>query len=51
MTDPSGAASARELEPKSGKCCSCGYEGVEESRCLFRADYTHCEHWWDGPDE
>ena len=36
--------------PKSGRCCTCGYEGEEETPCPARADETHCEHWWDGPD-
>ena len=34
---------------KPGKCCSCGYEGAEETECPSREDKTHCPHWWDGP--
>lgn len=34
-----------------GKCCSCGYEGKEETPCPKREDKTHCEHWWDGNQE
>lgn len=34
----------------NGACCSCGYDGEEETPCGAREDETHCEHWWDGPD-
>lgn len=36
---------------RDGKCCSCGYEGSEETPCESREDETHCVHWWDGPEE
>jgi hypothetical protein len=35
----------------AGKCCSCGYDGEDETPCPKREDGTHCDHWWDGPDE
>lgn len=36
--------------PKHGVCCTCGYDGVEETPCAKR-DEAHCDHWWDGPGE
>ncbi len=45
------------VESKNGQCCTCGYDGQEETPCLkrntakFNFDQTHCGHWWDGPDE
>jgi len=39
-----------EPKPENGKCCSCGYEGVEETECAPREDKTHCVHWWEGKD-
>lgn len=38
-------------EPLNGTCCSCGYDGPEETPCLKREDGTHCVHWWDGPGD
>lgn len=35
-------------EAKDGVCCSCGYEGQDETPCPAREDKIHCEHWWDG---
>ncbi len=35
----------------SGKCCDCGYIGEKETKCPNREDKTHCECWWDGPDQ
>lgn len=37
--------------PENGTCCSCDYNGEEESECPKREDKIHCEHWWDGPDK
>jgi len=34
---------------RDGQCCSCQYEGTEETACERRDDKTHCVHWWDGP--
>ncbi len=33
-----------------GRCCSCGYNGAEETLCHERTDRTHCVHWWDAED-
>jgi hypothetical protein len=44
-------ASAPPSPSINGTCCSCGYSGAEETPCQAREDRTHCEHWWDGPDE
>lgn len=38
----------RTGERRDGVCCSCGYDGTEETTCEARTDRTHCEHWWDG---
>jgi hypothetical protein len=38
------------MEPRNGRCCSCGYDGDEEGTCGKRADETHCVHWWEGTD-
>ena len=41
---------------KFGVCCTCGYEGDEETPCpkrntaKYNFDQIHCVHWWDGPD-
>jgi len=32
----------------AGVCCSCRYDGIEETECPARDDRTHCEHWFDG---
>ena len=37
-----------QLSVPGGTCCSCGYDGQEETECPKRADRTHCVHWWDG---
>jgi hypothetical protein len=37
--------------PTGGRCCSCGYDGEAETPCEKREDETHCDHWWDGPDD
>lgn len=41
----------RAAAPREGVCCSCGYDGEEETDCPKREDDTHCEHWWDGAAE
>jgi hypothetical protein len=38
-------------KPVNGECCSCGYDGAEETPCEARADGTHCVHWWDGLED
>lgn len=35
-------------DPTPGVCCSCGYNGYEETPCPKRDDECHCVHWWDG---
>lgn len=37
--------------PLEGVCCQCAYAGEEETPCPKRDDETHCNHWWDGPEE
>lgn len=37
------------LDARDGVCCSCGYDGDEDTPCLNRTDRVHCVHWWDGP--
>jgi len=43
----------KETRPEGigGRCCTCGYDGEDETPCPLRVDATHCEHWWDGPEE
>lgn len=41
----------RAEEQRCGTCCDCGYSGDDETPCEKREDGTHCEHWWEGPDE
>jgi hypothetical protein len=50
QVEPQPASSA-ERTPVDGTCCSCGYNGAEDTPCQAREDRTHCEHWWDGPEE
>lgn len=38
-------------KPKLGTCCACGYSGGEETDCPKMDDGTHCDHYWDGPEE
>jgi hypothetical protein len=45
------ASAPVSIEAKGGRCCTCGYDGPDETPCLSREDRTHCVHWWDGPDE
>lgn len=37
--------------PKDGTCCSCGYDGIEETKCPKQEDEVHCIHWWEGEEE
>ena len=45
------------MEPKIGRCCTCGYENTDKVECPkrnvleFNFDSTHCEHWWEGSEE
>jgi len=38
-------------DPVMGRCCGCGYTGLEETPCPERKDGVHCVHWWDGPED
>lgn len=49
--DDGAPAHTPNEQTKDGRCCSCGYDGEVETPCLKREDETHCEHWWDGPEE
>jgi len=42
---------SRRLKELNGTCCSCEYDGVEETKCLAREDQIHCVHWWEGTEE
>lgn len=48
---PAQGPSEVERPVLGGRCCSCGYEGEEGTPCPVQEDGTHCEHWWDGPEE
>lgn len=45
----------KKPKPKDGKCCTCGYEGDgpegADTPCPKSEDETHCEHYWNGPEE
>lgn len=51
MTTPAPTA---HTNPINGTCCFCGKRGHfddPETPCAKSPDESHCEHWWDGPDE
>ena len=37
--------------PINGTCCFCGETEEDDGFCPESEDQTHCNHWWEGPDE
>jgi ribosomal protein L37AE/L43A len=37
----------RKISSELTPCCTCGYNGFEETPCEKSPDGSHCPHWWE----